>query len=205
MGHSFGGLFTLYALFAEPDLFNKYIAGSPAWAWDHGSLYTFSDKIKNAKLSHPVKLYTFMGEYEDVPGFEKLEAAIKNFQVKELTVETRVIQGSGHAGTKPEGYNRGLQYVFARPCLSMDPKILEKYSGEYEFGPQFVAKLVADNGKLVAILPTGEKIPVCAESEKDFYVAGSYLNVHFVADKQGNITGFRLERYNNESFAKKIK
>ncbi len=146
-----------------------------------------------------------MGEYEDVPGFEKLAAEINNLQVKGLTVETKIIQGSGHSGTKPEGYNRGLQYAFARPCLGIDPKILEKYSGEYELGPQFIAKLVVENGKLVAFLPTGQKIGVCAETDKDFYVVGGFLNMHFVEGKQGNITGFRLETYNNESFAKKIK
>lgn len=36
VGHSFGGLFTLYALFTQPDAFDGYVAGSPSlWFNDH--------------------------------------------------------------------------------------------------------------------------------------------------------------------------
>ncbi|KAH7062527.1 Alpha/Beta hydrolase protein, partial [Macrophomina phaseolina] len=33
-GHSYGGLFTLHALFARPNLFNTFIAGSPSIWWN---------------------------------------------------------------------------------------------------------------------------------------------------------------------------
>ncbi len=34
MGCSLGGLFTLYSLFTSDDLFNRYVATTPAYAWD---------------------------------------------------------------------------------------------------------------------------------------------------------------------------
>src|SRR5665213_929328 len=37
-GHSLGGLFVLYTLFTEPQLFDSYIAADPAVWWDHGFL-----------------------------------------------------------------------------------------------------------------------------------------------------------------------
>jgi predicted alpha/beta superfamily hydrolase len=204
VGHSFGGLFTLYALFTEPDLFNRYVAGSPAWAWNNASLYKYAEKFSNVKLSHPVGLYTMMGEYEDVSGFEKLAATIRGYHIEGLDVEAQVIKGSGHAGTKPEGFNRGLQYAFKRPCLKIDDNILEQYVGEYEVNPQFHVKIAREDNQLVGIAPGNQKIPLCTETEKDFHVNGQFLNIHFMKDKADKVTGFQMERYEGESFIKKI-
>lgn len=37
-GHSYGGLFTLYTLFTQPDAFARYIAGDPSVWWHDGAL-----------------------------------------------------------------------------------------------------------------------------------------------------------------------
>ncbi|WP_255474816.1 alpha/beta hydrolase [Pusillimonas sp. ANT_WB101] len=37
-GHSYGGLFTLYTLFTQPDAFSRYIAGDPSAWWHDGAL-----------------------------------------------------------------------------------------------------------------------------------------------------------------------
>lgn len=204
LGHSFGGLFTLYALFNEPDLFNKYVPGSPAWMWDNASLYKYLDKFSKTNLSHAVRVYAFVGEYEDVPGFEKLAEAIRNCKVKDLELETQIVKGSGHAGTKPEGYNRGLQKVFKRPCIKVDQKVLNRYVGEYQIDQTKIG-LAAENGQLVAILPDNSRINLCAESEVDFYVTGALMNAHIMEDKNGKIIGFQMERYNESGFFKKVK
>ena len=203
-GHSFGGLFTLYALFTEPELFNRYISGSPAWAWDKSSLYKYLEIFSKTNLSHSVKVYTFMGEYEDVPGFEKLAESIRGCKIKGLELETQIVKGSGHSGTKPEGYNRGLQYSFKRISLNIDRKILEQYVGEYEIGPQMKAKLGIEDNQLVGIIPGNPKMTIYAETEKDFYIIGSFLNIHFQKDNTGKVTGFQMERYGGESFIKKV-
>ena len=145
-----------------------------------------------------------MGEYEDVPGFEKLAATIRGYNIEGLEIEAQVIKGSGHAGTKPEGYNRGLQYAFKKPCLNLDEKILDQYVGEYEVNLQFHIKVVREENQLVGIVPGNQKIPICAATEKDFYIKGSYANFHFQKDVTGKVTGFQMERYEGESFAKKI-
>ena len=145
-----------------------------------------------------------MGEYEDVPGFEKLAATIKGYTIKGLEIEAQVIKGSGHSGTKPEGYNRGLQYTFQKPSLKIDDKILDQYVGEYKINPQFHIKVVREDGQLIGIAPGNQKIPIWAETEQDFYIKGQYSNIHFQKDQTGKVTGFRMERYEGESFIKKI-
>lgn len=37
-GHSFGGLFVIYALITRPDLFDAFISASPAIFWNNGSI-----------------------------------------------------------------------------------------------------------------------------------------------------------------------
>ena len=204
-GHSFGGLFTLYALFTETELFNQYISGSPAWSWDKASLLKYIDKFSKINLSHPVKVYAFMGEYEDVPGFEKLAASIRDCKINGLELETQIVKGSGHSGTKPEGYNRGLQQVFQRPSLKVDKKILKQYVGEYEIGPQLNVKLELEGDQLVGIAPGSPKMTLFAESEEDFYIKGAFFNLHFQKDNTGKVTGFQVEQYNAGFSAKKLK
>jgi len=204
-GHSLGGLFTLYALFTETELFNQYIPGSPAWSWDKASLLNHIEKFLKINLSHPVKVYAFMGEYEDVPGFEKLAVIIRDCKIKGLELETQIVKGSGHAGTKPEGYNRGLQYVFKRPHLNLDKKILEQYVGEYEVNPQMHVNLKLEGNQLIGIAPGSPRMPLYPETEKDFSIIGSYFSIHFQMDDAGKVTGFQAEQYNNGFFAKKIK
>ena len=66
MGHSFGGTFTLYALFTEPGLFSGYVAGSPSVVF--GDDFAFKQEAEYAS-SHkdlPVRLYLFVGGSEDL-------------------------------------------------------------------------------------------------------------------------------------------
>jgi predicted alpha/beta superfamily hydrolase len=113
MGSSFGGSFTLYALFSEPGLFSGYVAASPVVSYGDG--FAFAQEAEYAK-SHPdlpARLFVSVG------GLEPLKAPIEEFmQVLSkrgytgLELETRTIEGERHAGNKPEAFNRGLRFIF---------------------------------------------------------------------------------------------
>lgn len=112
-GHSFGGLFTLYAMFTEPSLFWGYLAGSPDFTWDNDFLVKqeadFATKHKNL----PVRLFVGVGGAEELvtPGV----SFVRTFSARNydgLHWDARVIEGEGHAGVKPEFYNRGLRFLF---------------------------------------------------------------------------------------------
>lgn len=55
-GHSFGGMFTLYAMFSRPQLVNHYIASSPTLWWHNRYLLTaeiaFSEQAEMHKLNN---------------------------------------------------------------------------------------------------------------------------------------------------------
>ncbi|KAF2645785.1 hypothetical protein P280DRAFT_545702 [Massarina eburnea CBS 473.64] len=46
-GHSFGGLFVLYAMISRPDLFDTFLSASPALYWNNGYIFDHLDRLTN--------------------------------------------------------------------------------------------------------------------------------------------------------------
>jgi predicted alpha/beta superfamily hydrolase len=112
-GNSLGGLFSIYAMFAKPGLFQAHIAASPATPpslFDLEARFSASGQKLNARL--------FMtGAGDESPAFL---ASIKRFNERlgqrrydGLVYQWRLIDGEGHSGTKAESYNRGVRFAFA--------------------------------------------------------------------------------------------
>jgi len=62
-GHSFGGLFTLHALFERPGLFANWIAASPSIYWEDGEILRSEIRRQAAPGNTPF-LHLSAGEYE---------------------------------------------------------------------------------------------------------------------------------------------
>ncbi|MGZ2409072.1 alpha/beta hydrolase [Rhizobium ruizarguesonis] len=62
-GHSFGGLFTLYALFERPGLFANWIAASPTIYWENSEILKNEAQRQDAPGNAPF-LHLSAGEYE---------------------------------------------------------------------------------------------------------------------------------------------
>jgi len=204
MGSSLGGLFTLYALFQETSLFNRYVLTSPALGWDDGVVETYVKNYAPSKTQLPVRLFMAVGGLEgNETAFEKFADRLRAKKLEGLEIETRVIEGSGHSGGKAEGYARGLQFVFAKPIVTIAPAVLDQYTGMYQVTPEFKIKVVREENQLVAITPDSARFTVLAQSEKDFYLKGQYLFLHFKKDDKGAVTGFQLEQFNGQQFVEK--
>lgn len=115
-GSSLGGLFTLYTMYTKPDLFQAYIAASPAVAVHNGWLFDYEEAF--AKANRPLKARLYMTAAENEwPSFR---AAIERFNTRltgrhyaGFVSAFRLIDGERHGGTKSESYNRGLRFAFA--------------------------------------------------------------------------------------------
>lgn len=205
MGSSFGGLFTLYALFHETELFNRYILTSPAIGWDNQSIYSFEKEFAEKAPRPPVRVFMAVGGLEgNVDAFEKFVDQLKSKNYKGLEINSRVLEGMGHSGGKAEGYTRGLQAVFAKPSVTLDHATLEQYVGTYKVNPETKIKVEIEDNTLVAFAPDNSKIKVVAQSATDFYVNGTYLLVHFKSNEKGKVIGFQLEQYSGQQFVEKI-
>jgi predicted alpha/beta superfamily hydrolase len=205
-GSSFGGLFTLYALFHQPGLFNRYVLTSPSWQWDNRVLFADGERFAKAPLPRPIKVFMGVGEYEDVAGFEKLAATMRGYEMAGLDLQTKVILGAGHAGAKTEGFTRGLQFVFSRPCATLSPEALQRLVGEYLVtAPPVTVRIAAEDGRLVALPPDGGRMAMCADSDTDFHAVGQFLKVHFIQEPDKAVSGFRVELFAGEMVATRKK
>ena len=142
------------------------------------------------------------GVESNVPGFEKLTTALRDHATSSLQMESRILENTGHSGTKGEGFARGLQFVFKRPTLKLSSNILNKYVGTYVFDNGMPVDVKEEDGGLVAHVHDS-KIVLFASSESDFYSTAGFINVHFKNDEKGNVSGFQLDRYGSSEFVKR--
>lgn len=127
-GHSFGGLFVLYALFTRPAAFRDWIAISPAIWWEQHNVLRFA-----AAPTEAVRVFLGVGEYEQVlMPFQigapdeserrgRLEEARTVDETREMAerlrgygkpVEFAVFEGETHMSVLPVAINRAIRFAF---------------------------------------------------------------------------------------------
>ena len=116
MGSSFGGLFTLYALFHDPGLFAGYVAASPAVSFADRDAFAEEAAFAAKRRDLPVRLFLAVGDQEGLatPVREFMDV-VRGRHYVGLALETRVVEGERHSGNKPEAFNRGLRFIFGTP------------------------------------------------------------------------------------------
>ena len=72
IGTSLGGLFTLYTIFNEPGLFDRYILTSPALTWDNGIIYKYEKAFSETGSGPNARIFIGIGEYEVCRHLENL-------------------------------------------------------------------------------------------------------------------------------------
>jgi predicted alpha/beta superfamily hydrolase len=205
MGSSLGGLFTLYALFQEPGLFQKYILTSPALGWDKEVIFGMESNFASQHKQMPVRLFMGRGEMEmGGTEFQKFVDQLKSHAYEGLVLQTSLLEGMGHSGGKPLGYGRGMQFAYMRPTVELAPDLLDKLVGRYQLTPQLTVSFVRDGGRLILVAPDSTRIPLLASSENDFFVRGFYLFLTFQRDKGGAVTGVHAEQWAGGMFLKRL-
>lgn len=67
-GHSFGGLFALYALYERPDAFNAIVAASPSSEWNEQGILkeerAFSQRLSSGQIGKTAKLMVVVGDQD---------------------------------------------------------------------------------------------------------------------------------------------
>ncbi|MGO4284877.1 alpha/beta hydrolase [Bosea sp. TAB14] len=127
-GHSFGGLFVLYALFTRPAAFRDWIAISPAIWWEQHNVLRFA-----AAPAEAVRVFLGVGEYEQaLAPFQigapdeserrgRLEEARTVDETREMAerlrgygkpVEFAVFEGETHMSVLPVAINRAIRFAF---------------------------------------------------------------------------------------------
>lgn len=200
MGCSLGGLFTLYTLFTQPDLFTGYAAASPAVGWDKEVLYKYEKAFAQKKLLKPVRVYMTIGDVErSRPTYERFASGMMKRKYPSVNLLSKILENTGHSGTKSETFGRGMQYVFEKPRLRLNTAVLNRYVGNYQSN----IEIKNENGSLVVYFSPTNKYLLYTASESQFYSDSEFFNIEF-KNSNGNPDGFQLNRYGNSSFIKKM-
>lgn len=196
MGCSFGGLFTLYAFFTQPDLFRGYVAASPAVEWDNEVLYAAEKKYFENKNKNAARLYMCVGGVErGVPVYQKFATHLINRQYPNLRLRSQVLENIGHSGTKGEGYERGLQFVFERPNIQLSAAQLKNISGTYKSAGGNTVAIQSTNNKPVLEFGANNRFNLLAASDNELYSTAEFLNLQLQKNEKGIVTGFVLNHY----------
>lgn len=129
-GASGGGLFTVYAMWTEPELFQAYIAVSPG-DLRYANYHCFQLEQAYARTHSALPGRLFLSYATDEiytmirPVTRDFYAQLNRSGYTPHSYTMFEITGEGHSGTGAEAFNRGLRYAFAErapvPYTGVDP------------------------------------------------------------------------------------
>jgi serine-type D-Ala-D-Ala carboxypeptidase/endopeptidase len=79
-----------------------------------------------------------------------------------------------------------------RKEIPVAAELLERYAGQYRPSPEWVYTVTHEGGALRMQLPAAPKMRLYAETERDFFLKESDIQVTFQTDDQGRATGLVL-------------
>ena len=126
-----------------------------------------------------------------------------NRNYSSIALKSKVLENTGHSGTKSETFGRGMQYVFEKPKLKLDDFTLNQYSGKYQLPDGSNIELKNENNHLVFYFSPTFRYDLFAASQNEFYSTTEFFNINFRAHR-GSVEGLDLARYNNTQFLKKV-
>jgi CubicO group peptidase (beta-lactamase class C family) len=138
------------------------------------------------------------------------DAALIRFPVDRVTI---IVLGNNGFASAIEMGNDLSAIVFGSPykvpqerkVITLDPKILEKYVGQYQLPSGVIINVTVENGKLMRQVGAQPKGEMFAVSETEFFQKAVDLRITFLADAQGRVTGLLARRGNSEVLSTKIK
>ncbi len=117
-GYSIGGLFALYSLFTKPEIFSRYILGSPSLSWDEYSIFKYEENSPDKILDKKINIFISVGSGEpDEKFFNPIDNLVTQMQERKYSgvkLEAKVFDGSTHLAGPPESLTHGLLSVFGK-------------------------------------------------------------------------------------------
>ncbi|MFJ7747565.1 alpha/beta hydrolase [Peribacillus sp. NPDC097295] len=119
LGHSLGGLFTLYTLYRNPDAFQTYIAGSPSIHWNKKWFSEEENQFLKRLESkdRDISLFVGVGEFEKKHKSGMNENALeftdrlRNIAKRQLCVKFKEFDEENHVSVLPPLINKGLRFA----------------------------------------------------------------------------------------------
>ncbi len=122
-GHSLGGLFAIHAMVSRPELFNAYIAVSPALNWDNQVAVKRAEDFFKARKDFKGTLYVSLGNepgpLED--GFHQLKQVLSRHPTKGFEWEAQEMPDEDHGSVVLRSHYFGLRKIYDGWQIPRDP------------------------------------------------------------------------------------
>jgi len=92
-----------------------------------------------------------------------------------------------------------------KPLAQMDPRVYDRYVGDYEVGPNQIFTVTREGDRLFIRTPDHDLAPVYLESQTDFFLTMADERIGFLMDGEGGVSGLVLRRGGEEMRAVKRK
>jgi predicted alpha/beta superfamily hydrolase len=115
VGDSLGAVFALYTLFTKPNMFKRYLAGSPAISFTSNGdlLNSLEEKLSESSPEFSAKLFMGAGGLEGdemLSDVSNMETRLRRYPG--LEVSTKVFEGETHFSVPGFQYSYGLRTIF---------------------------------------------------------------------------------------------
>lgn len=115
LGHSFGGVFTMYALLEEPELFDAYLAGDPSFWWDDGYMVDLAAEKLPSLEGHPSILFVAGRKdhhaYSGM-GIDRMDSVLQIHKPDDLHWKSVAYENETHGTSRLKHAYDGLRYVY---------------------------------------------------------------------------------------------
>jgi predicted alpha/beta superfamily hydrolase len=116
-GYSYGGLFGVYTIIKEPDLFQKYFLGSPSLNFNDFSLLDSLNNMTSEEISNIKTIYITAGEKESgnmLKGFADLKNCLIKKEISSLDVTSHIIIEEDHRSAALPAYYKAFKYLYKK-------------------------------------------------------------------------------------------
>jgi hypothetical protein len=113
-GHSFGGLFVMYALLNEPQVFSSYIAADPSFWWDKNSMNKVAvDKLPGlANLNKTLYISGREGDPYKGMGIVGMDSILKKYAPPGFIWKARAYPDETHGSVRLKSMYDGLKFTY---------------------------------------------------------------------------------------------
>jgi predicted alpha/beta superfamily hydrolase len=123
LGHSYGGLFALFALLETPDLFDTLIIGSPTLSYGNRFILQREEAFAREHKKLPAKVYVYVGDLEEskndstVTDTLDLAATLESRHYEGFSLIKQVFSDQNHCEVVAPGFQAGLKFALTKRSL----------------------------------------------------------------------------------------
>ena len=116
-GYSYGGLFGMYILVKEPDLFKKYLMGGASLSADDYLILKEIEELKSEHFASIKSIFLTVGENDGADSlrdFAIIREQLLKKRKSSLKIETLIIQDENHITATPSTILKGLKFLYGK-------------------------------------------------------------------------------------------